>query len=160
MSEEIRELVALIRAHHRRLDAVYRSVEGALDHEIRQLGRTPISALIVAGLLENYYTCLETIYLRISQSFENTLDPARWHNDLLQKMTLEIAGVRTAAVSEEAFPPLFELLKFRHFKRYYFELEYDWDRLDFLVTKLRQVHPLVTRDLDRFMHFTSNLYQP
>ena len=160
MSEAIPELVALIRAHRRRLEAVYRSMENALDGEIVQLGKTPMSALIVAGLLENYYTCLETIYLRISQSFENKLDPARWHNDLLQKMTLEIEGVRTAAVSEETFSPLFELLKFRHFKRYYFELEYDWDRLDFLVTKLRQVHPLVTRDLERFVRFASALDQP
>ena len=160
MSEAIPELSALIRAHRRRLEAVYRSVESALDDEIAQLGKTPMSALIVAGLLENYYTRLETIFLRISQSFENKLDPARWHNDLLQKMTLEIEGVRTAAVSEETFSPLFELLKFRHFKRYYFELEYDWDRLDFLVTKLRQVHPLVTRDLERFVRFASALDQP
>jgi len=159
MSEKIRELVALIRAHRRRLEAVYRSMEGALDGEIAQLGRTPISALIVAGLLENYYTCLETIYLRISQSFENSLDPARWHNDLLQKMTLEIEGVRTAAVSQETFYPLFELLKFRHFKRYYFELEYDWDRLDFLVKKLRQAHPLVMRDLERFVRFAGAIDQ-
>ena len=156
----MRDLVALIEAHQRRLEAVYRSVESALDHEIAQLGRTPMSALIVAGLLENYYTCLETIFLRISQSFENNLDPARWHNDLLQKMTLEIEGIRAAAVSEEVFPPLFELLKFRHFKRYYFELEYDWDRLDFLLTKLRQVHPLVARDLARFVCFASTLDQP
>ena len=157
MSEATRELVALIRAHHTRLEKVYRSTESALDGEIAQLGKTPISALIVASLLENYYTCLETIFLRISQSFDNNLDPARWHNDLLQRMTLEIEGVRAAAVSEEAFSPLFELLKFRHFKRYYFELEYDWDRLDFLVTKLRQVHPLITRDLERFVRFASAL---
>ena len=75
-------------------------------------------------------------------------------------MTLEIDGVRTAAVSAETFSPLFELLKFRHFKRCYFELEYDWDRLDFLVTKLRQVHPLVARDLERFVRFASALDQP
>jgi len=116
-----RELVALIRAHLPRLEAVYRSVGSALDNEIAALGRTSISALIIAGLLENYYTCLETICLRISQSFENRLDPARWHHDLLQKMTLEIEGVRTAAISEAAFSPLFELLKFRHFERYYFD---------------------------------------
>ena len=157
MSDAIPELVALVRAHHRRLEAVYRSMENALDGEIVQLGRTPISALIVAGLLENYYTCLETIFLRISQSFENNLNSARWHNDLLQKMTLEIEGVRAAAVSEQAFSPLFELLKFRHFKRYYFELEYDWDRLDFLVTKLREVHPVVTSDLERFVRFARAL---
>ena len=160
MSEEIRDLIALIRAHLRRLEDVYGSIEGALGHEIVQLGRTPMSALIVAGLLENYYTCLETIFLRVSQSFENSLDPARWHNELLRKMTLEIEGVRAAAVSEEAFSPLFELLKFRHFKRYYFELEYDWDHLDFLVSKLRGVHPLVTRDLERFVRFARELNQP
>ena len=157
MSEGIRELIALIRAHRRRLEAVYRSMESALEGEIAQLGRTPISALIVAGLLENYYTCLETMYLRISQAFENNLESARWHNDLLQKMTLEIESVRPAAVSDEAFPLLFELLKFRHFKRYYFELEYDWDRLDYLVKKLSQAHPLVTRDLERFVRFAGAL---
>ena len=88
-----------------------------------------------------------------SKLLKNNLDSARWHNDLLQKMTLEIEGVRTAAVSDEAFTPLFEMLKFRHFKRYCFELEYDRDRLEHLVTKLRQVHPLVTRDLERFVRF-------
>ena len=155
MSDTIRELAALIRAHRQRLVAVHRSLESALGNEIVRLGKTPMSALIVAGLLENYYTCLETIFQRISQYFDNDLDPERWHSDLLQKMTLEIDGVRAAAVSQEAFSPLFELLKFRHFKRYYFELEYDWDRLDYLVIKLRQVHPLVMRDLARFLRFMS-----
>ena len=153
MNDATLELTALIRAHRQRLDTVRGSLESALENEIARLGRTPVSALIVAGLLENYYTCLETILLRISQHFENRLDSARWHNDLLQKMTLEIEGVRVAAVSEAAFSPLFELLKFRHFKRYYFELEYDWDRLDFLVAKLRQAHPLVMQDLERFVRF-------
>ena len=153
MSGRSRELSALVSAYQKRLEAVRRSIEQALADEIAELGKTPRSALIIAGLLENYYTCLETVFLRISQHFENRLDPARWHNDLLQKMTLEIEGVRVAAVSEAAYPPLFELLKFRHFKRYYFELEYDWDRLDYLVAKVRQAHPLVMEDLTRFARF-------
>ncbi len=153
MNDAALELTALIRVHRQRLETVRGSLESALEDEIARLGRTPVSALIVAGLLENYYTCLETIFLRISQHFENRLDRTRWHNDLLQRMMLEIEGVRVAAVSEAAFSPLFELLKFRHFKRYYFELEYDWDRLDFLVAKLRQAHPLVMRDLERFVRF-------
>ena len=75
-------------------------------------------------------------------------------------MTLEIEGVRVAAVSAAAFSPLFELLKFRHFKRYYFEPEYDWDRLDFLVAKLRQAHPLVMEDLTRFDRFAHAVDDP
>ncbi len=157
MNAAVRELTAVAESHRRRLEKVYRTLESALTDEVVRLGRTPVSALIVAGLLENYYTCLETIYLRISQHFENDLGSDRWRQDLLQKMTLEIEGVRVAAVSEEAFQPLLELLQFRHFKRYYFEMEYDWDRLDFLVLKLRQAHPLATRDLERFGRFMSAL---
>ena len=148
---------AAVELHQRRLGAVHDTLEKALRDEIRRLGKTPVSALIIAGLLENYYTCLETIFLRISQHFENRLGPDRWHQDLLQKMTLEIEGVRVAALSEAASAPLLELLRFRHFKRYYFELEHDWDRLDFLVAKLRQAHPLVTRDLGRFREFMAAL---
>ena len=159
MNAAIRELTALVDLHRRRLEAVQGTIERALTDEITRLGRTAVSALIIAGLLENYYTCLETIFLRISQHFENRLGSDRWHTDLLQKMTLEIKGVRVAAVSEAAFPPLLQLLQFRHFKRNYFELEPDWDRLDFLVGKLRQAHPLVTRDLQRFGRFMSALDQ-
>jgi len=153
MNEEARDLIALIRDHEARLLKIRESIEAAMENEIGQLGKTPTSALIIAGLLENYYTCLETIFVRISQFFENNLDSARWHSDLLQKMTLTIEGVRAAAVSMESFPALFELLKFRHFKRYYFDLEYDWDRLDFLLLKLGKVHPVVVRDLSRFLEF-------
>ena len=160
MNAAIRELTAAVALHRRRLETVRETLEKALTNEIARLGRTPVSALIVAGLLENYYTCLETIFLRIAQHFENRLGDARWHQDLLQKMTLEIEGVRTSAVSEDAVPPLSELLRFRHFKRYYYELEYDWDRLDFLVAKLRQAHPLITRDLERFGRFMDALDPP
>ena len=48
---------------------------------------------------------------------------------------------------------LYELLKFRHFKRYYFDLDYDWDRLDFLVRKVRQLHPSLGKSLARFVDF-------
>lgn len=157
MNERIHDLTALILDYKVRLERIGSSVDSAMKNEIVILGKTPASALIIAGLLENYYTCLETIFVRISQFFENHLDSSRWHSDLLQKMTLNIPGIRTAAVSEESFPALLELLKFRHFKRYYFDLEYDWDRLDFLLLKLHKVHPLVKRDIDRFLEFLNTI---
>lgn len=68
-------------------------------------------------------------------------------------MTLSIPGIRIPAVSGSNYPALLEILKFRHFRRYYFELEYDWDRLDFLVKKLREAHPTAIADLERFRDF-------
>jgi len=52
--------------------------------------------------------------LHLSQFFENTLEPDRWHTDLLEKMTLHIEGVRLPAVSQANYPNLLELPKFRH----------------------------------------------
>ena len=151
------ELAALIRQNRERLETIRSSIEDALDQEIAQLGKTARAALIVAGLLENYYTCAESIFLRISQYFENRLEPARWHADLLQKMTLDIEGVRPRAVDLRDLPALRELLRFRHFKRNYFDLDYDWDRIDFLVKKVRQVHPGLGQSLDRFEGFLRDL---
>ena len=157
MNASTSELTALIRQNRERLETIRSSIDEALDQEIAQLGKTERSALIIAGLLENYYTCAETIFLRISQYFENSLEPERWHSDLLRKMTLDIEGVRPRAVASPDVPALHELLRFRHFRRNYFELAYDWDRLDFLVKKVRQLHPGLGRSLDRFERFLHDL---
>jgi len=53
-----------------------------------------------------------------------------------------------------------ELLKFRHFKRYYFEFHYDWDRLVYLQKRFDQVRPLLDRDLDQFRQFLQRLAEP
>ena len=157
MNASTSELTALIRQNRERLETIRSSIDDALDQEIAQLGKTSRSALIIAGLLENYYTCTETIFLRISQCFENSLESQRWHSDLLRKMTLEIEGVRPSAVASQDFPALHELLRFRHFRRNYFELADDWDRLDFLVKKVRQLHPGLGQSLDRFERFLRDL---
>ena len=151
------ELAALIRQYRERLDTILGSVDDALDQAVARLGKTPHSALIIASLLENYYTCAESIFLRISQYFENNLEPSRWHADLLQKMTLDIDGIRPRAVDLQDVPALHELRRFRHFRRNYFDLEYDWDRLDFLVKKVRGLHPGLGRSLDRFERFLRDL---
>ena len=151
------ELAALIRQYRERLDTILVSIDEALDQAVARLGKTPHSALIIASLLENYYTCAESIFLRISQYFENNLEPSRWHADLLQKMTLDIDEIRPRAVDLQDIPALQELRRFRHFRRNYFDLEYDWDRLDFLVKKVRGLHPGLGRSLDRFERFLRDL---
>ena len=47
-------------------------------------------------------------------------------------MSLEIEGVRIAVISNETHSILLEFIKFRHFKRYYLEFDYDWDKLEYL----------------------------
>jgi hypothetical protein len=72
-------------------------------------------------------------------------------------MTLVIQGVRAAVIADGTYAILEELLRFRHFKRYYFQIEYDWDRLDFLVMKMKQVEPMIRADLSAFLGFLRSI---
>ena len=151
------ELIGLIKKQLMLGDKIFRGIGEAIEKDVPKIGKTGNAAVMVAGLSESYYTCIETAYHKISQHFENHLNPARWHAELLKKMTLSIEGIRIPAVSDDAYLHLQELQRFRHFKRYYFELEYDWDRIDFLLKKLHTVHPMVHRDLELFIKFLREL---
>ncbi len=65
------------------LQGIYAFFIKALEEDVPKLGRNQSAAFIIAGIIENYYTCLETGLFRVSQFFENNLIKDRWHSDLL-----------------------------------------------------------------------------
>jgi hypothetical protein len=117
---------------------------------VPKIGKTEDSVLIPVQVLENGYTAIETMFMRISQAFENNLEQNRWHSDLLEKMTIEIKKARPRVISETTYGKLAELLRFRHFKRYYFEMNYDWRKIDLLITIFRETVPLLKTELTDF----------
>ena len=122
-----------------------RGVSQAVDPEPDRAGR-----IVIAQILENAFTAIETALLRISQGFDNSLSAKRWHADLLDKMLLEKKGIRPRVLSEESHRLLTELMRFRHFKRYYLELDYDWEKLRYLLSVLDRCLPLVRAELTAF----------
>ena len=143
---DIEELIAELAQAQERAQAIYAKLRNARDTTLPRIGRTDDGALIVAGYLE-------TFFVRVSGYFENDLAPARWHTALLEKMNLEIEGVRAKVVGDGNLVRLRELLRFRHFRRYYVEMEYDWARVDFLLATLDAAHPSVLADLQAFDTF-------
>ena len=127
---------------HQQPDAAARSVE---------------NAIIVSDVLVSFYTCLETAFLRISQFFENALDDARWHEHLLRAMTLTIPEVRPRVISDATFAALSELRRFRHFKRYYFSFDYDWDRLELVRSKYLACRDPVRGEIEAYSAFLQRL---
>jgi hypothetical protein len=61
-----------------------------------------------------------------------------------------IEEIRPRVLSDETRADLRELMRFRHFKRYYLEFDYDWDKLRFLSRKLEHARPRVREELERF----------
>ncbi len=157
MRVEVRTLEAEIQKHL----SVLKRLEDYLVRFSREKldGNTPCvdSAMILAQALTNYYTCLETVFLRISRFFENNLPAERWHQSLLEKMTLQIDEVRPRVLRDDVYWGLLELLKFRHFARYYFEMDYDWQKLMYLVEKFHTVREPVREDIENFVRFLVQL---
>ena len=132
-------------------------IERFYDERFPSKQRTAEAAIILSEILGNYYTCLETFFLRVSQTFENHLNRDSWHRDLLGKMVLSIPGEREPLLSEDSYYAAGELLRFRHFKRYYLEFDYDWDRLELVEKKFAVLRPNLHEDFDRFSAFLDRL---
>jgi len=141
-TEHLDRLARLYQQHAQNLSASQRNLE---------------KAVFISEIFVNYYTCLETIFFRISQFFENALPAQRWHRTLLENMCLKIPDIREAVISDEMFYLLDELRKFRHFKRYYYSMEYDWDKLDYLAKKFEKIIRQCPQELDSFVVFLKRL---
>jgi hypothetical protein len=139
------------------LEELHDELDEAIGHDVEILGKTRRTAAMAAAIIESYYTCCETIFFRISQFFENSLSDNRWHKDLLEKMTLEITDLRPNVIDDGIYNDLHELLRFRHFKRYYFSLAFDWERLDEIIKRTRRVHPKLLKNLRVFKSYIEEL---
>ncbi len=156
MKNKIAELIAEIqktKEQLERLEFFYEEhAKKGLEHN-KSIEKT----VFLSEIFANYYTCLETVFFRISQFFENSLPPERWHAELLNKMRLEISDIRIAVISEESYRILDEFRKFRHFKRYYYSMDYDWDKILYLSRKFEKLRALGREDLNRFTDFLNRL---
>jgi hypothetical protein len=113
--------------------------------------------ILMAEVFVDFYTCLETGFVRISKFFENNLDSSRRHSHLLEKMTISIPAVRQRVIGDKTYSLLLEFLRFRHFRRYYFEFNYDRDRIEFLEKKFVELMTIIKKDLLEFVGFLERL---
>jgi hypothetical protein len=60
-------------------------------------------------------------------------------------------------ISDDTYRALDELLRFRHFKRYYFEFDYDWDRLELVRKKYLSIRHTLIDDLKTYRDYLIEL---
>lgn len=80
----------------------------------------------LAYQLHNLYCAFEDLFKIVADYFENSVeDTARFHSELLKRMTMPIEGIRPALLNVEIYKMLDNLRAFRHFFRhaYSYELE-------------------------------------
>lgn len=126
--------------------------------EIARHEQSPLAeedkAIVLGYYLHNLYLAFENVFKQIARTFENDLrDPSQWHAELLQRMTLDVPGLRPRFVSEEVLGPLDELRRFRHVFRTAYTTRLDLKRLTLVLEEAHKLESIYPRDFARFREF-------
>lgn len=101
--------------------------------------------------LHAVYTSMENYFLRIAKAFENDLPSESWHRELLDRMQLEIPGVRPALLDKETVRLIDELRAFRHVFRTLYDERLDAERLALLQSRMPRVREEFARAHETFV---------
>jgi ribonuclease HepT-like protein len=113
----------------------------------------PETVLItVSYLLNGIYSCFEDQFLKIAKVFENRVEnPAWWHRELLERMQIEVEGVRPRVLNRPAFRLLNELRGFRHVFRSSYAFELDEERVRLILRRWEKGKATIYKDIQSFI---------
>lgn len=115
------------------------------------------SLIVIAFRLNTLYSAFENIFRNIAAAFENRLEPAGWHRQLLQRMRLDLTPLRPAVIDDQAYDSLDEMLRFRHVFRTMYGLDLDPLRLQVVLRKALELKPLYKDQIGRFLDFLQGM---
>ncbi len=115
--------------------------------------------IVVAYHLHNLYNAFENSFQNIAATFENSIDDAKWHAQLLERMHLEVMPLRPAVIDDEAYDALDELRRFRHVFRHAYSIKLDPLRLELVLNKAFTLKTIYIQQFERFLNFLQNMAQ-
>lgn len=100
----------------------------------------------------NFYMGIERIFLAIAKEIDRiTPSGDSWHIQLLKQMTVEIASVRPAVISQETYERLNEFRGFRHVARSLYAYDLDAERVIKLANEVTDCFDRFQSDLQSFL---------
>ncbi len=112
----------------------------------------------VALNLHGFYSSLERIFERVAMLVDESLPTgANWHQELLNQMSIEVAGLRPAVISTELKESLEDYRGFRHVVRNVYTYHFNPEKLKILVENLQDVSARVNSELSAFAEFLKNV---
>lgn len=110
-----------------------------------------------AFYINQIYTGFERIFKSIAKTFENTIEDDYWHKSLLERMNLEIKGIRPALLSDDSFQYLNELRAFRHFFRHAYDVDINREKFKIVAEKALKIKEKYRREINNFLKFLDEL---
>ena len=153
-------LAARIRQELPDLERVVVRAERAMASSRRQ-PEDPDLYLDAAALnLHDSYAGLERLLVQIATIVDGSPPTGpEWHRHLLRQMGVELPQLRPRVLSPEAIQALDEYLRFRHVVRNIYTFEFDPERIERLVQRLRPCMERAQAELLAFAAFLDGLAQ-
>lgn len=97
---------------------------GILETRLRESAESRWAA--AAFEINRIYNILEKAFERLCETFENHLEKTgRYHDTLIERVTLDLKGIRPAFLPVDAVRDVRELKGFRHLFRHAYDLDLD-----------------------------------
>lgn len=148
-TSQIKLLKAEMKRQLERIDSVYETLEERAQHAAPE---APAHVESEAYQLHNLYSAIEDLLQMVAGAFENSItDLSSWHSQLIDRMTLDVEGMRPALLADDTARLLHELRAFRHFFRHAYVTPLEYDRVQKVLGYAHKVRPLLKRDVQAFL---------
>ena len=146
LAQELTKLQELVAAIH---DAESRVESCALDdYDLRARG----------SILHDLYHGMESICLRIFKAIdekekpaESKLDQSRWHQELIERVSNPLPGVRPAVLTTQTAERMKDFRGFRHVFHHAYGTELDWKQMQPLWHDAIIMLNAFTADIEKFI---------
>lgn len=148
--ERLTILKSEINAQISEIEAIYQK----LDDRRKKRGKSGTES--TAYQLHNLYCAFEDLFKIVAESFENHIqDKAKYHVELLKRMTISIEGIRPMLLSHESYLLLDNLRSFRHFFRHAYSYEIDIRKVRIVLEDADKLKGIYKMDIEKFIESLS-----
>jgi len=110
--------------------------------------------------LHDFYAGLERIFRQIAATVDQSVPSGpEWHRELLRQMGVALPPTRPQVLSDKTLRTVDAFLRFRHVVQNVYAFEFDPERIEQLVQRLRPSLKQVTDELLAFADFLDSLIQ-
>ena len=108
--------------------------------------------------LHDFYAGLERIFRHIAATVDQSMPSGpEWHRELLRQMNVALPEIRPQVTSDETVQAVDEYLRFRHVVQNVYAFEFDPERIERLVQRLRPSFDQAHVELLAFADFLDKL---
>ncbi len=146
--ERLDILATDIREQQKLIDAIYREIT------LRKKGYTKDRFILesLAYQVHNLYCAFEDLFRIVANHFENHItEPTAWHKELLNRMKMEIKGLRPPLISETAYKALDELRGFRHIFRHAYGVVLEPRKFKLVLQEALALKKIYKKDIVNFL---------